>query len=223
MPNPISSGLQSSAASEAAVSLNQTNYANIDTVASGISANLRIYGKAGPTTQYPAVRGSVETILPSATIINVPFNSTQIVGYDGEDYMVRGTLPEVFADGVTPTGAVSVVGGGTPRLPSITPIVSSGFIIGYQIVDGGSGATTQYTLTFGSVGSGAGAVPGAQTITNGVIVAIAPGNPGNGHYSSGTTVSASGGILSGAAGGGRNIGGNGGRLITNDGTTGSSQ
>jgi hypothetical protein len=215
----VSSGLQSSAATENANVLNQTNYANVDSVSAGASANVRIYGKAGPTTQYPAVKGATETILPSATIINVPLSSTQVVGFDGTDYQVRGTLPEVLADGTTPTGSLSVVGGGTPTPPTIVPIISGGQILGFNVTNGGAGATGPYTLTFGSVGGGSGATFGAQTISGGVLIAVAPGNPGAG-YSGGTTVTATGGTFGGVAGGGRNIGGNGGRLVVNDGTTG---
>jgi hypothetical protein len=215
----VSSGLQSSAATENANVLNQTNYANVDSVSVGASANVRIYGKAGPATQYPAVKGAAETILPSATIINVPLSSTQVVGFDGTDYQVRGTLPEVLADGTTPTGSLSVVGGGTPTPPTIVPIVSGGQILGFNVTNGGAGATGPYTLTFGSVGGGSGATFGAQTISGGVLIAVAPGNPGAG-YSGGTTVTATGGTFGGVAGGGRSIGGNGGRLVVNDGTTG---
>jgi hypothetical protein len=216
MPNPISSGLQSSSAIEAATVLNQTNYANVDSQSAGAKAIVRIYGKAGPNTQYPSVKGTIDTILPSATIINVPLSSQQVVGYDGTDYQVRATLPEVFADQITAIGAVSVVGAGGVTLPTIVPIEVSGGILGYNVTSGGSGLTEDLTLTV--VGSGIGATTGAQVIVGGVLQSVAPGNAGSG-YGSGTTVTASGGVFSGASGGGRSIGGNGGRLVFNDGTT----
>jgi hypothetical protein len=217
----VKAGLVSSAASESATVLNQTNYASVDSAdAGGGTANVRIFGKAGPNTQFPAVKGAAETILPSATVINVPLSSQQVVGFDGTNFKVRGTLPEVLVDGDTPIGSVSVVGGGTPTPPVIAPIISGGAILGYNVSNGGSGATAPYTLTLGSVGGGFGATFGPQTIVGGVLLAVAPGNPGA-SYSGGTTVIVSGGgTFSGSTGGGQNIGGNGGRLITNDGTTG---
>jgi len=218
----VAAGLQSSAASESALPLNQTNFASIDSFSTGLAVNIRIYGRAGPTSQYAAVKGGTQTLLPSASIINAKPNSTQVVGYDGSNYMVRNTMPAVLADGIIPTGNVSVVGLPAPTPPTIHPILQSGYIVGYEIVDGGAGATGPYDLNLGSVGGGKNAAPGAQTIKNGVLVAIAPGNPGNGSYSGGTNVSVQGGVLNTPSGGGRNIGGNGGRLVTNDGTTGSS-
>ena len=219
LPGTIAAGLQSSAASEAATVLNQTNYANVDSVANGSSAIVRVFGKAGPNTQFPSVKGPQETILPSATVIGVPLSSQQVVGFDGSNYQVRQTLPEVLQDNSTPIGAVSVVGGGVPTLPTIDPIISGGAIIGYNVTGGGAGASAPYALTLGSTGGGTGATFGAQVIVGGVLISVAPGNPGSG-YSGSTTVTASGGTFSGSTGGGQGIGGNGGRLITNDGTTG---
>lgn len=215
MPKAISAGLLSSAATENANVLNQTNYANVDSVAAGAAAIVRIYGKAGPTTQYPAVKGSAETILPSATIINVPLSSQQVVGFDGENYQVRGTLPQVLADGTTPTGAVSVVGAGAIRLPTIVPIEVSGGILGFNVTDGGEGLTQDVDIVI--VGTGTGATAGAQTIQNGVLISVGPGNAGSG-YGSGTTTTVSGGIFTSSTGGGQNIGGQGGRLVYNDDT-----
>ena len=217
MPKPVSAGLQSSAASDAATVLNQTNFANVDSVAAGATAIVRVFGKAGPNTQYPAVKGAAETILPSATIINVPLSSTQVVGYDGENYQSRGTLPEQLMDGITPTGTVSVVGGGAVTLPVIVPYEVSGAILGYNVTNQGNGLTANVVINV--VGTGVGATTGTQVISGGKLLSVAPGNIGSG-YGVGTTCTVSGGTYSGATGGGQNIGGNGGRFIVNDGTTG---
>lgn len=222
MPNLISSGRQSSSATEDAVVLNQTNYANVDSVsnAANTSANVRIYGKAGVHTQYPRVKGNQETILPSATIINVPYVSDQVVGYDGENYQVRGTLPEVLADGMSPIGAVSVVGSGGIVLPVVTVTINgSGVVTSWNVVSGGSAISDDLTLT-PPPQVGAGGAPGAQTIVHGVLTAIANGTPGVGGTPGTFPVGVSGGVFAGATGGGQSIGGNGGRLINNDGTTG---
>lgn len=215
----IAAGLQSSAATENNVPLNQTNYANVDSVAAGSSANVRVYGTSGPGTSYPAVKGTAEKIQPSATIIGAKFNSNLVVAFDGANYQVRNTLPEVFADGNTPTGSVSVVGAGGVTLPTVALVLGTGgAVIAWNVTSQGNGLTAPVTLSI-NTSTGSGATPGAQTIQNGKLISISPGNPGAG-YASGDTVTVSGGVFSGASGGGQHIGGNGGRFVYNDGTTG---
>ena len=212
----VSAGLQSSAATENANVLNQTNYASIDSVAAGASANLRVFGKSGVGFMYPAVKGSVETILPSATIVNVPLSSNQVVAFDGDKYQVQPTLPQVLADGMTPTGSVSVVGAGAVTLPVVAPIEFGGSIVGYNVTSQGNGLTEDVVITI--VGTGTGATTGTQVISAGKLISVAQGNLGTG-YGSGTTATVSGGVSGGSVGGGQALGGNNGRLIYNDGTT----
>lgn len=216
----VSAGLQSSAATENANVLNQTNHATVDSQDNGTgSANVRVFGQAGPGFMYPAVKGSVETIMPSATIINVPFSSNQVVAHDGSMYQVQPTLPQVLADGMTPTGSVSVVGSGAITLPTVALVLDvSGHVIDWNILTEGNGLTTDVTLAINTT-TGSGATPGAQTRAGGKLISIATGNPGVG-YAPGDTVMVGGGVFSGASGGGQAIGGNGGRLVFNDGTTG---
>lgn len=217
----VSSGKQSSAASESAIVLNQTNYANVDSISNiaNTSANVRVYGKAGVGTQYPSVKGGAETIMPGATIINVPYQSNQVVGFNEGNYEARGTLPEVLGDGYTPIGAVSVVGSGALVLPVVTVTVGGGGgVTSWNVVSGGSAISDALTLT-PPVQVGAGAAPGAQTITGGVLISIANGTAGTGGTPGTYSVIVTGGQFAGAAGGGRSIGGNGGRLVVNDGTT----
>lgn len=221
-PGAVSSGLVSSAASENATVLNQTNYATVDSASNstGTSANIRVYGKSGLNTQYPSVKGGVETILPSASIINVPFGTEQVVGYNGADYEARRTLPEVLGDGMTPTGAVSVVGSGAVVLPVVTVTIGGGGgVTSWNVVSGGNAISDPVTLT-PPIQVGAGGAPGGQTITAGVLISIANGPAGTGGTAGTYPVGVSGGIFGGSVGGGQNIGGNGGRLVVNDGTTG---
>jgi hypothetical protein len=79
------------------------------------------------------------------------------------------------------------------------------------LTDGGAGASADYTLTLTNVGGGTGATFGPQTFSAGVLISVAPGNPGSG-YSGATDVVASGGVFPGAPGGGTAQAGNGGRL-----------
>jgi len=203
----VSSGLQSSAASENNTPLNQTNYANVDSIAVGGAANIRIYGSGGPYTNYVSVKGNTEAVLPSATIVGVPFNTDQIVAFDGEQYQVKETLPEIFNDTWTPTGQASVVGSGSPLLPTVTPILLSGQIIGYNFTPG-NGLTSVPIFTV-TDSTGSGAVP-VGAIANGKLVSLVAGAVGSG-YSSSPSVAVTGGFVAQVGGGGAQ-GTNGGRL-----------
>jgi hypothetical protein len=210
----VSSNLLSSAATESAPAFNQTNFGTVNSAAVGTTAIVTVAGAGTSLGSVPTIKGAAQSLTPSATLIGAEPGSTQYVGYDqnAQEYVMDTTLPSVFGDTVTPIGKVSVVGTGTPTLPTIVPVNSFGYIIGYDVTNGGSGASQPYTLTFGSVGGGAGAVPGAQTIEGGVLISIAPGNPGNGAYAGGTTLTASGGSGGGAPGGGTAEGNTNGRL-----------
>ena len=220
-PGAVASALRSSAGAEAAIVLNQTNYATVDSVSdtAGTAAVIRVYGKSGFNTQFPSVKGGVETILPSASIINVPFATEQVVGFQGQDYVARGTLPEVLTDETTPIGAVSVVGSGAVVLPVVTVTVGlTGTVTGWNVVSGGNALSDPVSLSIVDVGVGA--TPGAQTIHAGVLISIANGSAGSGYTPGTQSVNATGGVFGGNLGGGQNIGGNGGRLVVNDGTLG---
>lgn len=205
------SGLVSSSATSEAGAFNQTNLAVVTSVAIGSSAAIQVQGAGGPLTSMVRVKGSTQQIRPAATIIGVAPSTTQYVGYDGDGYIVRPTLAALLDDDVEPVAKVSVVGTGTPTLPTIVPIISGGQITGYNVTNGGAGASGDYDLTLENVGGGTGATFGAQTIVNGVLIAVAPGNPGQ-NYSGGTTVAASGGVFPGIDGGGTAVGNTNGRL-----------
>jgi hypothetical protein len=205
----VASNLQSSAASENATVLNQSNYAYVDSVTAGATANVRVYGAAGPYNGYVKNKGATESARPSATIVNVTHGSTQIVTYNGSEFELGANLPQAFADSSEPVGQVSVVGTGTPTLPTVTPILQAGHLIGATFT-AGAGLTQPPTLTVSDSGGGTGAV----------IIAIIAGGAMTGYdiqaagenYTGATIITASGGVFSGATGGGTATGGNGGRL-----------
>ena len=207
----ILSGLVSSGATAAGAAFNQTNLGVVTSRAIGASAAVQVQGAGGPLTSMPTLKGSAQNVLPAATIIGVTPGSTQFVGYSNGGYVLRPTLGSLLADDITPVGKVSVVGTGTPVLPTIVPILSGGQILGYNVTNGGSGASADYVLTLATFGGGTGATFGAQTIVGGVLISVAPGNPGVG-YPGGTTVVVSGGVFPGQEGGGTAQAGNGGRL-----------
>ena len=209
----VSAGLQSSAATSNATALNITNYATLNAVPNGLgSSNVRVYGSAGPQTMFAAVKGMTETILPSATIINQELSTRPFVAYDGEQYVVRSTLPQIFADGLIPIGQVGVPTGGSVTLPTYTAVVSGGGVAAPTIVTAGANLSTPPTMTVvDSSGAGKGAilqaVINAGTQTGTVVV-----NAGNGLYGAGTTTVTASGGSGGQPGGGSITGNNGGRL-----------
>jgi hypothetical protein len=213
--SPISAGLVSSAATESAAAFNQTNLGVVNSTAVGSTAVVTVAGAAAALSSVPTVKGTAQSVTPAATIIGADPGSTQYVGYDqnSKEYVMGDTLPDVFDDSITPIGKVSVVGTGTPTLPTIVPIVTSGGVLGFNVTNGGAGASQDYVLTFTDFGSGTGATFGAQTIVGGVLTAVAPGNAGM-NYPNSTAVTASGGGGGGTPGGGTAQGTTDGRLTT---------
>lgn len=210
--NPaVSAGLQSSAATSNATALNITNYALCDAVPVGGTQNVRVYGAAGPGTMWPAVKGEAETILPSATIINSTLGSKPFVAWDPEteQFVVRNTLPQVFADHLVPVGQVGTPEGGVVTEPTITANLTMGAITSYTVVTPGANLSAPATLTITDA-TGSGAIPGPQTIVAGQLIAVAPGVPGSLYTA--PTVTATGGRAPGLPGGGTITGNNGGRL-----------
>ena len=216
--NPaVSAGLQSSAATSNATALNITNYALVDAVPVGGTQNVRVYGAAGPQTMWPAVKGETETILPSATIINSVLGSKPFVAWDpdSEQFVVRDTLPQVFADNLVPVGQVGTPEGGVVTEPTITANVVGGGITSYTVTSPGANLSAPVTLVITDA-TGSGAVPGPQTIVAGQLTAVAPGVAGTLYTA--PTVGVSGGRAPAQAGGGTIVGSNGGRLTAIPGT-----
>lgn len=203
----VNSGLQSSAANSAAISLNITNYATVDADPAN-PTNVRVYGPAGPLTMWVGVKGTKQTVYPSATIVNVSAGTKPLVGWDGEQFLVKKTLPEVFADEIVPVGQVGVPAGGSVTLPTIMPVISGGNIVGYNVTAGGSNIGAP--LSIAVAGDGTGATAGPQTIVGGVLISVAAGNLGTAYTHA--TATPSGGAAPGSSGGGTIDGNNGGRL-----------
>jgi hypothetical protein len=110
---PISAGLMSSAAIEPGATFNQTNYAEVNSPSTGTGEEITISGSGGLLSSYTAVKGSVQTVRPSATIINADSGTDQYVGWDGGQYQTKSTLAGVLADNLEPVGKVTV-GSGAP-------------------------------------------------------------------------------------------------------------
>jgi hypothetical protein len=206
---PVASGLQSSSAVSNNVALNQSNYAYVDSVDAGTSANVRVYGSGGPGSAWVGMKGTQQTRYPSATIINVPYLSEWFVAWDGSQYRLLPNLPGVFPDEWVLVGKVSVVGSGTVVQPTITANVTGGGITSFTVTSPGNGLSDPVTITITDP-TGSGATAGAQHISGGHLISVDPGLPGSGYTA--PVVTTSGGTFGGEGGGGTALGGNGGRL-----------
>ena len=114
----VDAGLQSSAASSNAMVLNQSNYATVTAKGSvGGAPTIEVHGPAGPYNGYVHVKGTVQSTRPSATIVNGTYQETALVAWDGKQFQVGSSLPEVFPDSWEPVGQAVVngpPGGGGP-------------------------------------------------------------------------------------------------------------
>ncbi len=209
-PGAISSGLVSSAASGSNLSLNQSNYATVDSIAAGGTATVRVYGSGGVGSSWTSILGNNSRVIASGTILNVAYSTNGFVVWDGQKYQLKPQLGQTFPDTWVPVGKVSVIANASGLvLPVIHAVVTGGAIVAYQIVNPGNGLTSPPTLTItDSSGSGATAT---AVVSAGAVTQVLPGSAGSG-YSSTPTVTPSGGVSGGSAGGGGATGNNGGRL-----------
>ncbi len=206
----VSSGLMSSAASGSNLSLNQSNYATVDSVANGGTATVRVYGSGGVGSSWTSILGNSSKVIASGTILNVAYSTNGFVVWDGQKYQLKPQLAQTFPDDWVPVGKISVIANSSGLvLPVIHAVVTSGAIVAYQIINPGNGLTAAPLLTItDSSGSGATAT---AVVTAGAVTQVTPGSAGSG-YSSSPTVTAAGGVSGGSAGGGGATGNNGGRL-----------
>jgi hypothetical protein len=209
----VSAGLVSSAATGSNLSLNQSNYATVDSVAAGAAATVRVYGSGGAGTSWASVLGANSKVIPAGTIMNVAYAASGFVVWDGQKYQMKPQLAQTFPDTWVPVGKVSVIANASGLvLPVIHAVVTGGAIVAYQIVTPGNGLTSAPLLTItDSSGSGASAT---AVVSAGAVTQVLPGSAGS-NYSATPVVTASGGVSGGAAGGGGANGNNGGRLYAN--------
>ncbi len=210
-PGIVNAGKQTSSATENNVSLNQSNFATIDSVAAGSTATVRIFGSGGVGTLWSRILGENSQVFPAGTILNIAYGSNLYVASgDGTQYQVVPSLTQTFPDNWVPVGKVSVIANGAGLvLPTFKAIVSSGAIVAIQILTAGNGMTANPIITItDSSGSGATAT---CTESGGSATGVTVTNAGSG-YSSSPTVTASGGVATGSGGGGGPQGSNGGRL-----------
>ena len=95
-PGAVSSGLMSSAATGSNLSLNQSNYATVDSVADGSTATVRVYGSGGVGTSWTSILGTSSKVIPSGTIMNVAYSTNGFVVWDGETYQLKPQLAQTF-------------------------------------------------------------------------------------------------------------------------------
>jgi hypothetical protein len=142
-PGAVSAGLVSSAATGSNLSLNQSNYATVDSVAGGGTATVRVYGSGGAGTSWASILGSNSKVVPSGTIMNVAYAASGFVVWDGQKYQMKPQLAQTFPDTWVPVGKVSVIANASGLvLPVIHAVVTGGAIVAYQIVNPGNGLTS---------------------------------------------------------------------------------
>ncbi len=214
----VGAGLVSSAATGNNLSLNQSNYATVDSVANGGTATVRVYGSGGVGTAWTSVLGTSSKVIPAGTIMNVAYATNGFVVWDGQTYQLKPQLAQTFPDTWVPVGKVSVIANGSGLvLPVIKPVVvnggtATGAIVAYLIQNPGNGLTAAPILTItDSSGSGATAT---AVVSSGAVTQVTPGSAGS-NYSTNPTVTVTGGVSGGSAGGGGATGDNGGRLYAN--------
>jgi hypothetical protein len=212
LPGAVAAGLQTSAATQPNVSLNQSNFATVDSVAAGGTATVRIYGSGGVNTAWTSILGNSSKVIPAGTILNVAYGTTGFVVWDGSKYQLKPSLTQTFPDTWIPVGKVSVISNGSGLVLPVIHLVlgAGGAVIAWNVVSGGNDLTADVSLAI-VTSTGSGAAPGAQVISGGVLQSIAPGNPGA-NYAGGDTVNVSGGVSGGAVGGGGPTGQNTGRF-----------
>lgn len=103
---PIDAGYVESSALSSGSAFNQTNFAEVTTAFDGSAASVNINGPAGQFTPYTAVKGSIQSPRPSATIIATELSPNQVVTWDGSTYRLASSLADSFADNLEPVGAV---------------------------------------------------------------------------------------------------------------------
>ena len=181
-PGAVSSGLVSSAATGSNLSLNQSNYATVDSVADGGTATVRVYGSGGVGTSWTSILGTSSKVIPAGTIMNVAYATNGFVVWDGQSYQLKPQLAQTFPDTWVPVGKVSVIANASGLvLPTIKAVVTGGAIVAYQIPTPGNGLTAPPMLTItDSTGSGATAT---AVVSAGSVTQVMPGSAGS-NYSS---------------------------------------
>lgn len=99
------------AATEPGVPLNQSNFAFVNSQPSAGVPTVSINGVGGTYSPYTAVRGGIQSLRPSATIVGTELGSTQFVGFDGSQFHLSPNLASILDDNLEPVGSV-VVGSG---------------------------------------------------------------------------------------------------------------
>jgi hypothetical protein len=111
----IDAGLVASQAIEPAAVFNQSNFAFVNSQATGSGATVTVNGSGGTFSPYTAVKGNQTFLRPSATIVGVELGANQFVGYDpkAKQFQLLPTLAGVLPDNLEPVGYVQA-GSSTP-------------------------------------------------------------------------------------------------------------
>lgn len=191
------------------VPTNTTNTATIDSIDTGSSVLVRIYGPGGVGTSYNRLTGFGSLARPNGTISGLAYTTAYCILWTGTSYIAVTTYPATLPDGyevvgsITTTGATGVVGTGATASAVIN---GTGNVIQINPTADGSGYASATVNIAGGGGSGAAAT---ANIVGGQVTSYTVTNGGTG-YATVPAVTVVGGASGGTTGGGGSTGGAGG-------------
>jgi hypothetical protein len=207
LPSPAVSPaiLFSSASMPSNTSANTSNTATIDSIDSGTSVLIRIYGPGGVGTAYSRLTGFGTLARPNGTIAGLAYTTTYAILWTGTTYVVATTYPATLPDGyelvgaIITTAATGVVGAGA----TVTLVINTtGNVIQANPGALGSLYNSATVNISGGGGSGCQVTP---NIVNGQITSYTVKNGGLGYATVPTGVVV-GGASAGTSGGGGSTG-----------------
>jgi hypothetical protein len=214
-PVGVASGQLRSVAAVPGLQLNSTNFATVDSVDSGTSATIRVYGNGGVGTAWSRIFGTTtEGPFPSGNVLGLFYDTKYFVMFDGTQLFAFTTMPPAMPDNYRYVGTVTTVPNSATTNPATADAVMAGIapnqtVSSVNVTSGGTGYTFQPAVSF-TGGGGTGAAAYATINGAGHVTAVIVTNGGSG-YSTPPLVSFVGG-QTGVVGGGLTVGAAGGRF-----------
>ena len=207
LPSPPASPavLFTSAAMPPNASANTTNTATVDSIDTGSSVLVRIYGPGGVGTSFTRLAGFGSLTRPNGTISGLAYTTTYAVLWTGSTYIASTAYPQTLPDNyelvatIITTGATGVIGSGA----TVTLVINGTG----QVIQANPGALgSLYSSATVNLSGGGGS--GAQVTPNvvaGQIPSYTVTNGGGGYATTPTGVVV-GGSTTGVSGGGGTTG-----------------
>lgn len=201
--------LYTSAAIPSNVPANTSNTATVDSVDSGSSALVRIYGPGGVGTSYSRITGYGSLTRPNGTISGLAYITKYIILWTGSAFIAVTSYPPTLPDnyeyvgGLTTTAASGISGSGATATAVIN---TAGNVTQVNPVTYGSGYASATVSISGGGGSGSQAT---ANVVGGQVTSYTVTNGGTG-YTSAPSITVVPGPGTGTTGGGGSTGSTGG-------------